>query len=326
VEASANPRHSPTLALLRESEPETVITVITKVDKVLDNEWHDDTNKLSPLSEHFARIDEDSISLRNFPHSDFQQMANEELAWFCKHMSAEEKKNFPAVGIRALLQRVSDVADSFSRPAWKKVCEEKEKAVLAQVRQELNALGPLQSATAITTIVLSQLFPGGDNVSAFLGAIFDENITAPKPPHVWQPDGEKFLETVRTRGAHQINVIFAKPELKLARYDAFRNAFLTWFNENFSLTAKYKNQWSKYEEHLELCRDVEEKFDVASWRRAAVQCVLKTCSPVLPGETFPAAILRLTADFPTCENHAVATQREVLSKRVQAMNEVIALL
>jgi hypothetical protein len=334
ADASSNPRNSPSHALLQHFPAVACIHVLTKCDKHLDQDWEQETGKSSPLSEHFSRMPKDAVSLRNFADDDFEGMATRELKFFADNSSAEEKKQFPNVGIRALLQKVSQISESGSRPAWKAQQEEAEKKVLAGLQIQLAALGPPQSAAPIIAIVVEKLWGNGNTVLPWLESVFDrQGFTLSS--NAWNAlptlvDPEKFASAVERDGLTDIKLLFAKQELKLARFEAFRDELLQLYGARIqNERSAFLQRWARCKDELDLLQDLAANFVPNAWRCAMVNCAARCFFRAMlsaPTSSLVTSWTEATSKFSTAECAAIAKERDLLTRRIQATNEVLALL
>lgn len=326
-EAQANARHSPTLALLAKVKAIPILRVITKVDRALDNEWEQETQKSSALSEYFSTMPPDAISLRNYPHDRFEEAADAERKWFAKYLSDEEKKLYGArVGIDALMHRLNEIAEGVSRPSWKQTREAQERLTLTHLQAQVAELGPLSSSKEITDTVLQELFPGKkDSIREIVARCWSEQkFNLPDPNDLWVASVELnvdgFWNAVRLAIQTKLEEIFSRPALKLSRYQEFRNEVLKWWHTRTEeARSNFLHDWNSRQTFLRQLHATTALCEEACWQRAATHCMLHNLFTRLDApQTF--------VEFSNQECEEVFQRRKLLLEQITTMREILEIL
>ncbi len=342
-EATANPRHSPTLALLAKLKPQQALHIITKCDRCMDNDWQVDstlTGKTGPLSELFSSIPDDAICCRNWPHDRFDEMAKLEMDWFSANMSKEEKAKWGNnIGIDAVLRRLNEIAEGASRPAWKEIRERTEKENLLKLETDLTNLGPLYTSAQIANILTTQMFPkGNDSASDLFKSLWDDQKYQCPPSNIWsnglfQGNIDLYLTALRTRIPQMAKEVFAKPDLKLGRYQAFLGELCTWWGQWIdSQKPVFTDEWTKMCQTLRTIHHVSSKIEANHWQWACMcattEAFFFTLSPSSPARTlnFSVTLSTKLGTFSNVETDTVMKRREQLVLQIATMREVLNLL
>ncbi len=333
----ANLRNSPSMALLKELKPETVIKVITKIDCLVD--MRQPNGPLAGFLETFGNEAKYCIALSNYAsklNATFDEITNEEELFFKNNLNYKDMKH--KVGITSLLQVVNQIAERNSRHKWAESQCSREKKELENFEVELMNMGPeLKTEDILSQVTMSLL---GDDM--FFDKMIDKawiksSFVLPNAG-TWHEEANidicKFLQNFESELLSKIKTIFATHVMKLHRFATFAHGFETRLHEKIQeRTDAFMKRWAQLAHKIQLDHDTLENYSPKQWLHGTKCCLSQTIlmnlkeTPKGPQPpNLQMQIYLLMQDLSCEESEDVRILRSSLQLKIKTIKEIIQLL
>jgi len=250
-------RNSVAAGLLCECKCANVISVLTKVDRAIDMRTHE---PLAEFMEMFRARDENCIAVTNYlshPNISFAEVREEEMKFFHDYISAEDFETYKhRLGMPALMHRINQLAESMNKQDWVNARLKIEQGKLANVKMQLEMIGPLYSTQELCAIVADGLV---ENDPMWLDTIKDvwDEMKFPFPYKVeyWTTfsefDTNRFLNNMQTRILAQFDRLFERSPHKLARFELFQAEYRRLLMHKLSTRVQsFQARWTELVKHI----------------------------------------------------------------------------
>jgi hypothetical protein len=332
-----NQRNSPAMALLNEVKPETVITVYTKVDCLVDN--RQTAGPLASFLEIFNQEEGYAVALCNYepkPNCSFQDISEEEMKMFkanLDYFSMSEK-----IGIDSLLRIVNQIAEGATRAEWAVKQKEREQKELTKFEAEYVGLGPELKVEEIITHACAALTSDDACFENLIQQAWQQSMYVVPTISAWfsEPnfDINVFLRKFEALVIAKMKTFFLKHALRLHRFRAFEQAFYAAFSAKMAeKNDLFIKRFQRISEKIMLDHDTLSNYSPEEWLRGAkcclIQSVLMNLKEVANGPvaaTLASQLSLLMQGLSADEHPEAAAARVALQLKIKTLKEILQIL
>lgn len=334
VNANAKERQSPSVALLRKIPPTFLIKCLSMPDLAL---RFDHTNPTHILMDQLKGINtllkaDIVVCVKNNFNGTFDEQADHEMKFFNKHFTVDEMKELDCkLGIKALLQHISDLSEKVNRDEFKtNVSTNYQQQLKHYVNEEIK-LGAVLTSSDIAAIVVRELFS-----TKKLNELFDKvwkECHYIIPLKVFDKRGKLDYNTYcnhfKSIMIQSFNKLFDdQTNYMLHRFKVFQFELIQFFSERFDiLLPQILQSWQHIQNYLNNSFMTVVSYKPEMWQHGTANCLIQDfflqLMEVKEETNLQQMLEMILTTFSCLEDNATTETRQHIQDKIIAIQNIL---